>query len=205
MHSSDPHFYITCDARGCQCTFTNANTYKSHLRRAHKDLDLRAPVAAIGDENDVEEQVAERMEADLFDMNGNNDTENDEDVPAHERKEANQRLNALFLMKIKEIHLLSQKAVDGIAEGATAIVRNTVDCVRDGVKSCLQNAGMDFEAIADLQELFDVDNMISNPFRHVATRHKETAFYREKFGLVVSKSHCCYKYMCPPPSPLVIS
>ena len=89
-------------------------------------------------------------------------------------------------MKSKEIHLLSQKAVDGIAEGTTAVVRNTIDCVRDGMKSCLDSAGIAFEAIPGLAEVFDADNTISNPFSHVATKHKQTAFYRGNFGLVVS-------------------
>lgn len=87
------------------------------------------------------------------------------------RKVANKMFNALFLMKTKEIHLLSQKAVDGITQGATAIVRNTVGCVRDGVKSCLESAGSVFEAIPGLADMFEEDNAISNPFRHVATKH----------------------------------
>ena len=85
-------------------------------------------------------------------------------------------------MKSKEIHLLSQKAVDGIAEGTTAVVRNAIDCVRDGMKSCLDSAGIAFEAIPGLAEVFDADNTISNPFSHVATKHKQ----RGNFGLVVS-------------------
>lgn len=78
--------------------------------------------------------------------------------------------------------MLSQKAVDGIAEGTTAVVRNAIDCVRDGMKSCLDSAGIAFEAILGLAEVFDADNTISNPFSHVATKHKQ----RGNFGLVVS-------------------
>ena len=44
VHHSDPHFYVKCNIPGCQRTFRNGNTYKSHLRRARKEVDLHQPV-----------------------------------------------------------------------------------------------------------------------------------------------------------------
>ena len=44
VHQSDPHIYVKCNIPGCQRTFGNGNTYKSHLRRALKEVDLHQPV-----------------------------------------------------------------------------------------------------------------------------------------------------------------
>ena len=89
VHSSDPQFYITCDASGCQCTFTNTNTYKSLLNRAHKDLGLQASVVIDENENGVGE--SEQMETDSGDRNVNNDSE-DGDYFLEDRKKSTRDL-----------------------------------------------------------------------------------------------------------------
>ena len=71
----------------------------------------------------------------------------------------------------------------------TALVRNTVELVKRGVQNRLDSAGIDFDAVPELEDWFAEGHKISNPFSHVATKHKQAAFYAENFGLVVS---CCY-------------
>ena len=70
----------------------------------------------------------------------------------------------------------------------TVLVRNTVELVKRGVQNRLDSAGIDFDAVPELEDLFAEGHKISNPFSHVATKHKQAAFYAENFGLVVS----CY-------------
>ena len=37
---NDTGLHITCDIPGCQLTFTRVFSYKSHLRRTHRDINI---------------------------------------------------------------------------------------------------------------------------------------------------------------------
>ena len=183
VHHSDPDFFVKCDIPGCQRTFKNAHTYKSHLRRSHDDVNLHEPICSEDSDSVEEESMEIEMEdvadGDLYDEDGLYDRLED-------RLEANKKLNALYLLRTKEAHLLTQKALGGIIEGSTALVRNTVELIKSGVHNRLDSAGIDFDAVPGLSELFAEDHQISNPFAHVATKNTQTAYYVENFGLVVS-------------------
>ena len=195
VHVHDPDFFVRCDVPGCQRTFRNVNTYKSHLRRTHREVDLHdEQVLAVDDAMDIAEHVedSERTDVEMIDLTTENVHQSDEENlydRLEDRNEANKRLNALYLLSTKESNLLTQKALDGIVDGTTALVRNTVELVKRGVQNRLDSAGIDFDAVPGLEDLFAEGHEISNPFSHVATKHKQAAFYAENFGLVVS---CCY-------------
>lgn len=188
VHRNDPHIHITCEVPGCQVTFTRVHSYKSHLRRSHKNVDLKAE---SGEEKDQQEGDEEEMmeiddEASPLDMPTDDTGLYDK---LEDRAEANKRLNALYLLKTKETQLLTQKAVDEIVEGSTALVRNTVELIRDQVSNRLDSAGIRFDAVPGLEELFKEDHSNSNPFGHISTKSKQSSFYKENFGLVVSNRY----------------
>ena len=95
-------------------------------------------------------------------------------------------LNAKFILKTKENNLLTQKCVDNIVEDSTELVRGTVKALKSGLQNCLDNAGLNFDAVPGLSQLFEEENPISNPFEHVSTQYKQTAYFKNHFGLVVS-------------------
>lgn len=100
--------------------------------------------------------------------------------------EFTKKRNALYLLKSKEKHLLTQTTLDGIVQDTTSLVRNTVEIIRKQVEDRLENVGMRIDAVPGLNELFHEDHSNSNPFKHVSTKSKQITFYRENFGLVVS-------------------
>ena len=51
---------------------------------------------------------------------------------------------------------------------------------------CLDDAGISLDSIPGLEQLFTDDHPISNPFQHVSTKHKQEAYFKVNFGLVVS-------------------
>lgn len=195
VHQSDPDFFVKCDVPGCQRTFRNANTYKSHLRRAHKEVDLHEPVLGHdhGEDYAEEEEVEESMEIEMDDLatgaenSSISDMSDEDDLydRLEDRLEANKKLNAFYLLGTKEAHSLTQKALDGMIDGSTTLVRNTVELIQSGVQNRLDSAGINFDTVPGLSELFAEDHKISNPFAHVATKHKRAAYYAENFGLVV--------------------
>jgi hypothetical protein len=72
-------------------------------------------------------------------------------------------LNAKFILKTKENNLLTQKCVDNIVEDSTELVRGTVKALKSGLQNCLDNAGLNFDAVPGLSQLFEEENPISNP------------------------------------------
>ena len=108
-------FFIKYDIPGCQRTFQNAHTYKSHLGRAHKGVTLRQPVHL--EDSDAEEGMDIEMEDVLPEESGHDSEmpweENLYDV-LEERLEGNKKLNALYLLRNREAHLLTQKALKAV-------------------------------------------------------------------------------------------
>ena len=99
---------------------------------------------------------------------------------------AMKKSNAYYLLKIKESNLLSQTCVDNIAEGSTHLVQKIVGTIKQQVEKCLHDASVDFDAVPGLQEMFDPDSILNNPFSHVATKQTPEKFNKENFGLIVS-------------------
>ncbi len=97
--------------------------------------------------------------------------------------------NAQFILKTKETNMLTQKCVDNIVEDSTQLVRGTVKAIKSGLQNCLENAGINLGAVPGLNELFEEENPISNPFEHVSTKYKQNAYFEEHFGLVVSSTY----------------
>jgi len=185
VHSSDPNFSVKCDVPECQRTFRKPRSYQSHLRRQHSDFDLNSPIRAwdgreVGEQWQEDEEIPmEVLEDGLVNEEGLYDNLED-------GLNGKKRMDALFLLQTKEANRLTQKATDNIMEGATALVKNTVELLRMGVQNRLDSAGLRFEAVPGLTELFNDEHVISNPFRHVNTEHKQSAYFKEDFNLVVS-------------------
>lgn len=161
------------------------NSYKSYLRRKHANVDLKA---IIDDRDEVysdSESVGEEVNLDQADDQNHFMNENEEEC----EEEENKRLDALYVLKTREINQLTQTAVNNIVEDSTILVRNTVEKVRKGVEECLEDAGILLDSIPGLQQLFKDDHPISNPLQHVSTKHKQASYFKVNFGLVVS-SQC---------------
>ncbi len=94
--------------------------------------------------------------------------------------------NALFLLKTKEVHQLSQKAATTLLSDTTSLVQSCVEQVQDKVKDCMDNAGIQFDDIPGLKEIFSPENEISNPFTGLKTTCEQKTYFIEEFGLVVS-------------------
>ena len=185
VHGSEPNFSVKCDVPGCQRTFRKPRSYQSHLRRDHAELNLHSAIRLCqnnGEESGGEEETEmEVMEA---------EPDNDEslydklELSLEERK----KNGALFLLQAKEANRLTQRATENMMENVTTLVKNAVEILRMGVQNRLDSAGLRFDAVPGLAELFEDDHSISNPFAHVNTEYKQAAYFKENFSLVVSTS-----------------
>ena len=91
------------------------------------------------------------------------------DEPDENTDQSNKNANALYILRIKEAILLTQKCVDDIVLSTSKLIKTTVETVGNGVRDCLNNVGIQFNTIPVLPELFAVDNPVSDPFGHMST------------------------------------
>lgn len=180
VHKNDQQVHLTCEVPGCQATFQRVFSYKSHLRRIHSDIDLTQNLDF--EEHNVSQECQE-YEDEPMEVDTDNSGLYDQ---VQDREEAYKKQNALYLLKTKETQLLTQKALDEIVDGSTALVRNTVELIRAGVQNRLDSAGIRFDAVPGLSEIFEENHVVSNPFQHISTKTQQTNFYKDNFELVVS-------------------
>ena len=164
-HRHDPDVYVTCKIRGCGASYRKFEGYKSHLCRFHKEIDL----SKDSDGQDTthtsvltSNSMAAEMEPGLepaVDINKDNHGDCVLNKTFNQQEQ-----NALFLLKTKEIHQLTQKATDSIVADTTSIVKTTVESLKCKVKNCLESTNLQFEDIPGLKEIFRADSPESNPF-----------------------------------------
>ena len=177
VHQNDPGLHIICDVPGCISTFSRVFSYKSHLRRSHKDIDIKKPVAQIIPNVQGLNAAEERLDS----FQGNVISPQNEDDT-----EEMKRTSALYLMKLKETNFLTQTSLDNVVQGTTAIVKRTVKVLKKEVAKKLEGGGLELTQIEGLSNIFDEDHPLSNPLDHVATKHQQTVFQKTNFSLVVS-------------------
>ena len=95
------------------------------------------------------------------------------------------KAGALYLLKLKENHCLSQTAIDDVMEGSKTVFSYTVQRLHSSVRSKLASLGID-EAQFD-----SVFEDLSDPFVGLETKYKQEKYFVEDLGLVVSS--CVFK------------
>ena len=78
------------------------------------------------------------------------------------------RAAALFLLKAKEKHRISQLALDGLVGDFSEILDSIVKSFSLSTKECLQTANCNTEIISKVEQVF---NSYRNPFLDLQTAH----------------------------------
>lgn len=194
IHRNEPNFHVVCGIDSCAKTYKNFLSFRNHLIRTHNIVTNQKSTRPLKDnENDTIHQF--------------NDVETD---PADEefdleREEVNlSRANALCLLKFKEKSCVPQTVVNSFVSNATEIVQTSVDLLRSGVINCLEKAKVNPDNVVGLNDLFEQDNFISNPFKGINKESLQYKYYKDNFSLVVSNLYsiefCGYlsgkEFMC---------
>lgn len=95
-----------------------------------------------------------------------------------------QKLSALFLLKMKDQHKISQRAVDDIVYHSRNLVDDVTTRIKIGIESKLASAGIN---LADLPDLEDIFTQLHDPFDGIDTNFKQENYFKESLGLVVSQ------------------
>ena len=96
-------------------------------------------------------------------------------MDTHRQKQS----SALFILKMKETHRLSQVAIGDIVEGSQDVFKHAVGRLHAGVRSKLAMLGIDETTVDDI---FSSQN---DPFKGLETQHLQEKCFKEDLDLVV--------------------
>ena len=131
IHSHEPNFSITCG--NCSRSFTNSNSFKTHIRR-EKEKDKLARL--------FEEPVGEHFNEDEDPREGSDEDENTE-------------MFGIVFIKTKEQNQISQQALNSSLENTSDLVERNLEELKARIKSCLAANNIDIRDVEDWNETID--------------------------------------------------
>lgn len=173
VHAHDPTFHTICGIEECPRTYTNFS-FKRHLYRKHRGVLDLMPVSP-----DVVMTVSDDIE------DGSSSCE----VNATEIDEKKE--SALFIMKAKTVHKVSQSALSGLLDDFSSMLERKIGFIQEGVEKITNN--MPAENQTSIAKLFQ-EPSISTPFIGLETQHFQEKYFVEKLGLLVSLQVGICKY-----------
>ena len=87
--------------------------------------------------------------------------------------------HALFILKLRELHKVSQAAVSDIISDVSLMIECQTTKIRKKAFAAMDSEASDHESF---KKAFEIDN----PFKHLSTEYLQTKYFREHMGLVVS-------------------
>ena len=207
VHSCQPGFLISCGLHGCQRTFKSMKTFTNHVYGYHmishpnsflveeESGSVESPSGESEDHacgsdsvSDSDHQAESSSSSNEFCQYS--DQASASHLPLHSQfqilsKELQSRA-AVWILKTKEGHKLTQKAMDNIIEDVTAFSQYLLAKIGCAVKATLADAGVDSNQIQQFTGIFDPDGPFGRPFRGLETAHQQIQYYKSNMGLVVS-------------------
>ncbi len=171
-HSVEPSFRLTCGIRGCSHLFKFGSTissFKTHASRKHtnwqENVEIEEPAMPSNTPSEYDSTATDDpLQDPLGSINSQTDLNDPVNDPANTQVVdtiSSQKIAALFLLTFKEKFIIPQTALNF----AIGSISSLIDCAREEGRD-----GID-------------------PFECLRTEYMQTKFYREKFGLVVSKNN----------------
>lgn len=187
-HSDEPSFHVLCGINGCTRTYKKFLSFRNHVNTKHKDVKLaeRHHRENTEQENDISSES--EME---FDIDDDGPQLYDDAAPLprfdfEQESEEIRRTSALHLLKMKDRDRASQTAIDSFVDNTTSIVRTSIDLLKRGLMNRLDTAGIDFNTVPGLPELFQENSLAMNPFSGLREEAQQCQYYKDHFNLVVS-------------------
>lgn len=186
FHSHQPGFSITCGLHGCLRTFKNFRSFQNHVYDYHGgDCTL---TNHEGDDKEASDDPDDADDESCLDGGGFDDHDvgdNGENSTKSSSGQNLQRSAALFLMHLKEKHLITQTALQGVIEGVSGLMQGHLDSLHSEVCQQLSLAGVSDSIISSLGMIFSNDGAHGRPFAGLETHYQQLKFYRDQFNFIV--------------------
>lgn len=105
-----------------------------------------------------------------------------------------ERSCALFILKCKEVHRISQGAINGLVTDVTLLMQQYYSSIRADVEKCFRD--MPQSIVSPLHNLFPLPVDEIAPFKGLHSKFLQEKYFKEQFHLVVSnmKYYSTYVY-----------
>lgn len=185
-------FHFVCSIRGCLYSFKMGSTFssfKTHASRKHPDWKeyvntQEEELPPLGPTMDTAQGVSDVEQNDMHmepvtvtDMTCSELCSMEPLQSPQFSCPPEQRAAALFLLTFQEKYRVSQTGINFAVGSINTIVESVCDCVQRSLEEGLPSAADTIRACFNERE---------NPFVHLQTEYKQSKFYQEHFGLVVS-------------------
>ena len=183
IHGSKPNFRVTCGLDSCPATYSNYESFRSHVYRKHRNVLDGTRVESRDCENDVRQNQFQNGDEDL----PQNETEFfdvcQEAVPDRESQLAKlKECGAKFVLKMKENLHISQSAVQEVIRSVEVLFEE-----RDRIIDSALKAEQEKDTILSATDFFDSYNKLKiSPFDGLQTRNQQENYFLENFSLLVS-------------------
>ena len=161
-----------CGIRGCTRTYHNFHSFRKHLRRVH-----------------LETVIEERLPGDELQSMEIDDSHSRESSPEDQRG-FEQKSSALFLLKTREVHKVSQLALNQLTADFATMSASELETLKGNVFASLRAAGITPEEVGGLSKAFS-ESRLADPFGGLLTEFQQRKYYKQNLNLVVSLS-CMY-------------
>ena len=158
VHAHDPNFHICCGINGCSRVYTVFHSFRRHFYRKHRHVETLETLGnlSITDEAHFDNDYTEESNVALM----------SDPSPMDMKRQA-----ALFLLKAKEIHKVSQTALDGLIPDLTILFNQYY---HSEVKCKFPDLVNESES----QEDFD-------PFQGLHSKYLQEKYFKETLHIVV--------------------
>ena len=207
VHQSDPR--IPCCIDQCKETFCKYSSLKSHMYRRHRDhidgdVKQKEPESLNGtptvDDCTVIEPKSSQDSTPVTLTHDDFDTDHTDHCSSLqvERESCQDELSltmpdvtqsaiidrnvAMHLLKLKEVHHLSQAAIDCVVSGTKSLLDQQLTLLKEEVDRNLQQAQLP-EDHAGLLWMFEG---VHDPFARLSSAYMQEKYFRDNFHLVVS-------------------
>ena len=107
------------------------------------------------------------------------------ETPSKCMSQVKKKVSALFILKAKEVHKISQSSLNELLQDVTTVVEQKISLLKTDISCSLASKGIEMDA--ELQSLFYKPELVK-PFQGLETEFFQKKFFRESFGLVVCPS-----------------
>ena len=169
VHARDPNFHVVCGIQGCIRTYKNYLSFKKHVYRHHRE---QIDPVHIESEDSSTQEMSIPPEIPYED--------DGPDFLNHSAGYDHTEQAALFVLKAKHIHKISQSALNDLLFDVSTMISDRAQYVENKVRHHLQGGASSSGILEAFQHPAIID-----PFRGLTSRYLQLKYYRENFGLLV--------------------
>lgn len=177
VHSNEPNFSISCGH--CGQSFKRFESFKSHLRRKHKDVDEDEDENKSLDQSDLIPDAGSD-----FDLDGEEEHNMIQDQ-VMETKISTRHI-ALFILKSKEQNQLNQPVLDSILGNTADLSEQSLQGLKEYIISCLQENDIEIPQVNGLNDILGRPSNFAEAVAPVGNDSLQKKYFVEIFNLVVS-------------------